>query len=57
VALHFGIYNLVRQDHSLGTTPAVAAGLEEKPWSLGKVVEMTEAYWRKRRDGRIAELR
>jgi hypothetical protein len=45
VALHFGVYNFVRQHHSLGTTPAVAAGLEEKPWSLEKVVEMTEAYW------------
>jgi hypothetical protein len=29
----------------IGTTPAVTAGLEEKPWSLEKVVEMTEAYW------------
>jgi hypothetical protein len=23
----------------------VATGLEEKPWSLEQVVEMTEAYW------------
>src|SRR5262249_4034010 len=45
VALHFGIYNLVRKHHTLGTTPEVAAGLEEKPWSLEQVVEMTEAYW------------
>ena|SRR5438876_5490586 len=45
VALHFGVYNFVRQHHSLGTTPAVAAGLDEKPWSLEQVVEMTEAYW------------
>jgi IS1 family transposase len=45
VALHFGVYNFVRQHHTLGTTPAVAAGLEEKPWSLEQVVEMTEAYW------------
>jgi hypothetical protein len=49
VALHFGVYNFVRKHHSLGTTPAVAAGLEEKPWSLEKVVEMTEAYWLKKR--------
>jgi IS1 family transposase len=34
VALHFGVYNFVRKHHTLGTTPAVAAGLEEKPWSL-----------------------
>jgi hypothetical protein len=43
VGLHFGFYNFVRQHHTLGTTPAVAAGLEEKPWSLEQVVEMTEA--------------
>jgi hypothetical protein len=44
VALHFGVYNFVRKHHSLGTTPAVAAGLEEKPWILEKVVEMTSEY-------------
>ena len=38
VALHFGVYNFVRQPHTLGTTPAVAAGLEEKPWNLEQVV-------------------
>jgi len=27
--------------HTVGTTPAVAAGLEEKPWGLERVVEMT----------------
>ena len=31
VALFLGVYNFARQHHSLGTTPAVAAGLEEKP--------------------------
>jgi len=44
VALHFGVYNFVRQHHTLGTTPAVASGLEEKPWSLEQVVEMTTNY-------------
>jgi len=34
--------------HTLGTTPAVAAGLEEKPWNLEKVVEMTRAHWQKK---------
>jgi hypothetical protein len=48
VALHFGVYNFVRQHHSLGTAPAVAVGLEEKPWSLEQVVEMTQAYWIKK---------
>jgi hypothetical protein len=48
VALHFGVYNFVRKHHSLGTTPAVAAGLEEKPWSLEQVVDMTAGYWANR---------
>ena len=30
VALHFGVYNFVRKHHTLGTTPAVAAGLGRK---------------------------
>ena len=51
VALHFGVYNFVRQHHTLGTTPAVAAGLEEKPWSLEQVVDMTAAYWLRKRQG------
>src|SRR6266404_2899910 len=55
VALHFGVYNFVRRHHTLGTTPAVAAGLEEKPWSLEQVVEMTEAYWLRKRFPFISE--
>ena len=45
VALLLGVYNFVRKHATLNTTPAVAAGLEEKPWSLERVVAMTEAYW------------
>ena len=45
VALLLGVYNFVRKHATLGTSPAVAAGLEEKPWSLERVVEMTETYW------------
>ena len=44
VTILFGIYNFVRLHKTLGTTPAVAAGLEEKRWSLEQVVEMTEAF-------------
>ena len=50
VALHFGIYNFVRIDKTLGTTPAVAAGVELEPWSLERVVEMTENYLRNKED-------
>jgi len=38
----------MRKHHTLGTTPAVAGGLEEKPWSLEKVVEMTEDYMQRK---------
>lgn len=50
VALHFGVYNFVRHHHTLGTTPAVAAGLEESAWTLERVVEMTEAFIRQKSD-------
>ena len=44
VALHFGLYNLVRKHKTLGTTPAVAAGVEEKRWSLEDVVALTADF-------------
>jgi hypothetical protein len=50
VDLHFGVYNFVRKHATLGTTPAVAAGLEESPWSLERVVELTEQYLRGKED-------
>jgi hypothetical protein len=48
VAIHFGVYNFVRKHHTLGTTPAVAAGLEETAWTLERVVEMTKAFMRRK---------
>src|SRR5437764_573641 len=50
VALHFGIYNFVRKHHTLGTTPAVAAGIELERWSLERVVDMTRDYLRRKED-------
>jgi IS1 family transposase len=55
INLHFGIYNLVRKHTTLGTTPAVAAGIEESRWTLERVVEMTEAYWQPKRANEQAE--
>jgi len=55
VTMFLGVYNFVRVHHSLGTTPASAAGLEEKPWSLEQVVAMTEAYWLRKRFPFIGE--
>src|SRR5207237_1386519 len=46
VALYLGVYNLVRKHTSLdGQTPAMAAGIEEKRWTLVDMVEMSDAYW------------
>src|SRR5437868_5872571 len=56
VALHFGVYNFVRKHHSLGVTPAVAAGLELDRWSLERVVEMTADYLRRREDAKFEEV-
>jgi hypothetical protein len=38
------VLSMSGKHHTLGTTPAVAAGIEEKPWSLERVVEMTADY-------------
>ncbi|HYJ05439.1 MAG TPA: hypothetical protein VEX43_09915 [Chthoniobacterales bacterium] len=50
VAMHFGIYNYVRVHKTLGTTPAVAAGVELERWSLERVVDMTADYMRRKQD-------
>jgi hypothetical protein len=47
--------NFVRKHKTLRTSPAVAAGLEEKPWSLERVVEMTEDYFRCKEDAKFEE--
>jgi len=50
VALHFGIYNFVRLHKTLGTTPAVASGIELERWSLERVVDMTAGHLRRKED-------
>ena len=50
IALHFGIYNFVRIHKTLGTTPAVAAGVELERWGLENVVEMTAEHFRRNED-------
>jgi hypothetical protein len=53
VALYLGVYNFVRRHETLKTTPAVAAGVELKPWRLEDVVDLTEAYLRKKEDAKF----
>jgi len=55
IALLLGVYNFVRKHHTLGTTPAVAAGIEESRWSLERVVEMTEEFVRTQEDAKFEE--
>ena len=55
VALHFGVYNFVRRHKTLGTTPAVAAGVELEAWTLENVVEITEEYLRNTEDAKIEQ--
>ncbi len=50
VALFIGVYNFVRLHYKLGTSPAVAAGVELERWNLEQVVEMTCDYMREKAD-------
>ncbi|HEY6207080.1 MAG TPA: hypothetical protein VIW21_13030 [Chthoniobacterales bacterium] len=50
VALFLGVYNFVRKHKTLGVTPAVAAGVEYEAWDLERVVEMTEAFMRRKEE-------
>lgn len=42
VALHFGHYNFVREHKTLGTTPAVAAGVADHVWTIREIVELLD---------------
>ncbi len=50
VAFFFGVYNFVRRHDTLKTTPAVAAGVELKRWGLEDVIEMKDAYLRRKEE-------
>lgn len=41
VAVHFAYYNFVRVHRTLRVTPAMAAGVESRLWTLGELVERT----------------
>jgi hypothetical protein len=55
VALFLGVYNFVRKHKTLGTTPAVAAGIELESWNLEQVIEMTSAFMRRKEDAKFEE--
>lgn len=41
VALHFAHYNFVRIHRSLDVTPAMEAGVDNRLWSIGDLIELT----------------
>ena len=41
VSLHFAHYNFVRLRRSLRVTPAMAAGVSDRLWTLEELVEQT----------------
>ena len=43
VALHFAFYNFARIHRSLRVTPAMAAGVTNRVWDLGELVELGNA--------------
>lgn len=43
VSLHFMHYNFCRVHQTLGTTPAVAAGVADHVWKISEIVELLEA--------------
>jgi IS1 family transposase len=45
LGLHFFIYNFCRKHGTIKTTPAIAAGVADKVWSIEDVIEMVDAYW------------
>ena len=43
IALHFMYYNFCRLHSSLGTTPAMAAGVTDRLWEMGDIVDLVDA--------------
>lgn len=44
LALHFMFYNFVRIHQTLRCTPAMAAGVTDRLWEMGDIVNLVEAY-------------
>ena len=42
VSLHFMYYNFARKHTTLGTSPAVAAGIADHNWSIDEIVALLD---------------
>ena len=43
IALHFPHYNFCRVHQTLGTTPAVAAGVADHEWTVTEIVNLLDS--------------
>jgi hypothetical protein len=43
ISIHFLHYNFARVHKTLGTTPAMAAGVADHPWDLAEIIALLEA--------------
>ena len=48
LALYFVWYNFCRVHSTLGTTPAVAAGLVDRQYEMTQIIDMADGYIPKR---------
>ena len=44
LGLYFAHYNFCLRHGTIKTTPAVAAGIADKPWTVGELIERTASY-------------
>lgn len=44
IALYFAHYNWVKRHGTLKTTPAVASGITDEPWSVADLIDNTMSY-------------
>lgn len=51
IALHYFYYNFCRKHSTLKTTPAIAAGVTEKQWTVADLVELLEREEKCRANG------
>ncbi len=51
LALHYFHYNFIRRHKTLGTTPAVAAGLTDREWTVDDLIAMLEGEEQKLTNG------
>ena len=56
LALYFAHYNFVKTHSTLGTTPAVAAGIADRPMSTADLIDRTANYTPPQRQGNWQEF-